>query len=195
MKKLIIITGGSASGKTTVAESIHELLGSKATLISQDNFYKATGSPQTNYDKPDAFDFDLQEKTINALLQGKTTEIPNYDFNLHKRVNSTEVTPKDYIILEGLFAFESKLLRKHSLFKIFVDTPSDTRLARRVLRDFKERGRKLEQILERWIKDVQPSYKKYIVKYKKDADIIIPWSAINKKSIQVVISAMQHKDK
>ena len=195
MNKLIIITGGSASGKTTVAESIKEILGNKAVLISQDNFYKEKGSPQTNYDQPGAFDFDLQDKVISALLKDKKTTIPIYDFTLHKRIDNIEIEPKEYIILEGLFTFQSNLLNSNSLFKIFVDTPSDTRLARRVLRDFNTRGRKLEDILERWIRDVQPSYKKYIAKYKKAADIIIPWSAINKKSIKVVISALQHHDK
>lgn len=195
MAKLILITGGSASGKTTVAESIKETLGDDALLISQDNFYKAKGSPETNYDKPNAFDFEIQNKVITELLNDNSAELPIYDFSKHARVGYKKIEPKEFVIFEGLFSFESKLLTDNALFKIFVDTPADTRLARRALRDVKKRGRKLENVVERWIRDVQPSYKTYISKQKKHSDIIIPWSAINKKSIQVVISALQHEDK
>jgi len=149
MAKLILITGGSASGKTTVAESIKEALGNDAVLISQDNFYKAIGSQDTNYDVPEAFDFELQDEILTKLFNDEEIDLPTYDFAKHSRTGSVKVKPKEYIVFEGLFTLRSKSLCDKSLFKIFVDTPADTRLARRAKRDVSQRGRKLDDVLDR----------------------------------------------
>lgn len=191
MAKLIFITGGSASGKTTVANNIVEELGDKITLISQDMFYKPTQSNDTNYDIPSAFDWELQLQVFEDLRNGKPTKVPVYSFEKHDRIGWETIVPKDTVIFEGLFTFWNFDLTAMADLQIFVDTPSDTRLARRLKRDVNERGRDPLMVIERWQKDVQPSFLKYIHIMKEHADIIIPWSKVNKKSVRVILAAVE----
>lgn len=191
MAKLIFVTGGSASGKTTIAKNIAESLGDSATLISQDMFYKPTKSNETNYDIPSAFDWDLQIEVFKKLSRGEEVEIPHYSFELHDRDGVTKIKPSSVIIFEGLFTFWNHELTKLADFQIFVDTPSDTRLARRLLRDVKDRNRDPIEVIERWQKDVQPSFLKYISEMKAHADIIIPWIKVKEKSIGALLSIIK----
>lgn len=191
MAKIIFITGGSASGKTTVANHLKESLGSDAVLLSQDMFYKPTKDCKTNYDIPSAFDWDLQHKVIEALRKGKTIEVPQYSFEKHDVVGTRTIKPSNIVVFEGLFVFLDEELRSKSDLLIYVDTPSDTRLARRLSRDIKERGRKPLEIIERWLKDVQPSYIEFIHPMKRRADIILPWEQAKEKGLTTLISAIK----
>lgn len=92
------ICGGSASGKTTVAEKIIESLGIPwVTLLSMDSFYKVLNEKQHeiadrneyNFDHPDAFDFDLLISTLQRLKEGRKVEVPIYNFVTHSRENRT----------------------------------------------------------------------------------------------------------
>ena len=147
--EIVLIAGGSASGKTTVAEALRNLMPEEILLITQDSFYLPVGSESTNYDTPKAFDFELQNEVITKLANGEPAEIPVYDFVTHSRTGTRTVEPKSIIILEGLFAFHNNEMFNMAELKIFVDTPADKRLARRILRDTKERGRELDDIIVR----------------------------------------------
>lgn len=188
--KIIFITGGSASGKTTLALQIKEAMGDKATLISQDMFYKPTQAKNVNFDTPEAFDWDLIKKVCLELKEGKTTKIPVYSFETSSRIGWEEVVPQKVIIFEGLFTFYDYELSKSADFKIFVDTPSDTRLARRIMRDVKERGREITSVIKRWEDDVQPSFVKYIKPLKHQSDIIIPWVKVKENAIKAIIATI-----
>lgn len=188
MYKIILVSGGSASGKTTVAKELKNKYKGEAILISQDVFYKAQGSPETNYDLPEAFDFELQNQIFNDLRNGKEVDLPVYSFADHKRIGTKKVKPTKLIIFEGLFTLHDKEFRDKADFRIFVDTPSDTRLARRVKRDVNERGRDVNAVLDRWINTVQPSFEEFISKHKRNVDIIIPWSQVKDKAIQSLVA-------
>lgn len=190
MVRVIFITGGSASGKTTLAVQLQKALGVSGQLISQDMFYKPTRDPKTNYDIPGAFDFDEQYRVLLALTKRQKVSIPVYDFNLHDRVGETELKPTDVIIFEGLFAFHHKDSLKLADLKIFVDTPDDTRLGRRIMRDVYDRKRELRDVIKRWNEDVQPSYRKYISLTRYEADLIIPWTTINHRAIGFLLSTI-----
>lgn len=193
--KLIIITGGSASGKTHLAAELARHFGKKAVFISQDSFYKPKGGPERNYDEPAAFDFKTQHEALSKLINNEAAEIPVYDFAKHDRVGTQLIEPAEYIIFEGLFTFYDYETAKIADFKIFVDTPADTRLARRIVRDVNERGRDVQEVVNRWIKDVQPSYREYISPMKRYADVIIPWHKLKERAIKSVVVTIINLDK
>lgn len=191
MSKIIFVTGGSASGKTTIAKNIKEALGEDAILISQDMFYIPTKSDDTNYDIPSAFDWKLQNEVFKKIQNGESVEIPIYCFEKHDRIGTTKIQSHDIIIFEGLFTFWDDELIEKADFQIFVDTPSDTRLARRLIRDVKERGRDPLQVINRWQNDVQPSFLKYINEMRSKADIIVPWIKVREKTLSALIFAIR----
>jgi uridine kinase len=136
---LIGISGGSASGKTSVAQIIFKLIGIQdCILISLDSYYKVLAPEQYanlseyNFDHPNAFDWDLVVKNLNDLLESKEIEMPVYNFTISRREPFThKVKPSNLIIFEGILAFYDKRVRNLMDMKIFVDTDSDVRLARR----------------------------------------------------------------
>lgn len=194
MNKLIIVTGGSASGKSHLARKLAEKLGEKAIILSQDSFYRPKGGPERNYDEPAAFDFKKQKEVIKSLMENKETEIPVYDFAKHDVVGTRKIKPAKFIILEGLFTLYDYETAKLADFKVFVDTPADTRLARRILRDTQERGRDIQEVVGRWLKDVQPSYNHFIAHMKKYADVIIPWHKLKERAIKSMIVTFMNLD-
>ena len=149
MPKLILITGGSASGKTTVAHHLSKQFGNQAVFLSQDNFYKPKGNKETNYDVPGAFDYIKQKEVLDKLLNNEKAVVPKYNFEKHERDGEFVLNPADVIIFEGLFVCDHQSTADMASLKIFVDTPSDTRLGRRMIRDVNERGRKLEDVYKR----------------------------------------------
>lgn len=192
MSKLILITGGSASGKTHLAKELSKHFGDKAVFVSQDSFYKPGGNSERNYDEPAAFDFEKQLECLTNLIEGKDTDVPVYDFAKHDVVGTTTIKAAEYIIFEGLFTFYDYNLAKLADFKIFVDTPADTRLARRVVRDVQERGRDVQEVVDRWLKDVQPSYNTYISPMRKYADIVVPWHKLKARTIKSIVVTITH---
>ncbi|XP_051836186.1 uridine-cytidine kinase 1 isoform X1 [Antechinus flavipes] len=187
---LIGVSGGTASGKSTVCEKIMELLGQhevdhrqrKLVILSQDRFYKVLTAEQKakalkgqyNFDHPDAFDNDLMHMTLKHIVEGKTVEVPTYDFVTHSRLlETTVVYPADVVLFEGILVFYSQEIRDMFHLRLFVDTDSDVRLSRRVLRDM-NRGRDLEQILTQYTTFVKPAFEEFCLPTKKYADVIIP---------------------
>jgi len=183
---IIGITGGSASGKTSFAERILKMLpNQRVAIVSQDNFYRGlTPEEQTtaadfNFDHPNALDWEAQYNALAGLRERKRVEIPTYDYVTHTRSTVVrELWNYDVVLFEGILTFYHHpkfcLLPLFDL-KIFVETDSDTRLARRVLRDTKYRGRTVESVLEQYERFVKPAYDEFIAPLKKKADVIIPW--------------------
>ncbi|XP_067398023.1 uridine-cytidine kinase 1 isoform X2 [Emydura macquarii macquarii] len=145
---LIGVSGGTASGKSTVCEKIMELLGQnevdhhqrKLIILSQDRFYKVLTADQKakalkgqyNFDHPGAFDNDLMHTTLKNIVEGKTVEVPTYDFVTHSRLAETTVVyPADVVLFEGILVFYNQDIRDMFHLRLFVDTDSDVRLSRR----------------------------------------------------------------
>lgn len=168
---LIGITGGTGSGKSTVSKeifkSIHE---KKITVIEQDSYYKDQSNltfeerVKTNYDHPLAFDNELLVKHLRDLMDNKAIEKPIYDFENHTRKKETiSVEPKDIIILEGILILFEEEIRNLLDIKVFVDTDSDVRVIRRILRDIKDRGRTLDSVILQYMETVRPADRKSVV--------------------------------
>ncbi|XP_049604165.1 uridine-cytidine kinase 2-B [Syngnathus scovelli] len=205
---LIGVSGGTASGKSSVCGKIMELLGQnkidhhqrQVAILSQDSFYKVlTPEQQTkalkgqfNFDHPDAFDNELIMQTLREILEGKTVQIPVYDFVTHSRKDEfVTVYPADVVLFEGILMFYSQEIRDLFQMKLFVDTDPDTRLSRRVLRDIGERGRELEQVLSQYITFVKPAFEEFCLPTKKYADVIIPRGADNLVAINLIVQHIQ----
>ena len=197
MSVIIGIAGGTASGKTTVSESIYEKFKDTKSviIIKQDDYYKDQSSMpmeervKTNYDHPLAFDNELLVKQLDELASGLPVEKPTYDYVNHTRSKVTElIEPADVIILEGLFVLESEFIRKRLDIKIFVDTESDVRFIRRLKRDIRDRGRTLEGVIDQYLTTVKVMHDQFIEPSKRYADIIIPEGGKNTVAIDLLIT-------
>ncbi|QXM05986.1 uridine kinase [Crassaminicella indica] len=196
---LIGITGGTGSGKSTIAKAIFESLPEKnIAIIEQDSYYKDQSHLpmeeriHTNYDHPLAFDTELLLKQLHELLNYKPVEKPIYNFSKHTREKETiRVEPKDIIILEGIMILEDEKLRELMDIKIFVDTDADVRIIRRITRDINERGRTLESVIEQYLNTVRPAHLQFIEPSKRYADIIIPEGGYNKVAIDIMVSKVR----
>ena len=200
MSKVILLGGGSASGKTYVLRKVLEKLPSdKVACISIDDYYKDFSvlsmeeRVKVNYDHPKAFDWKLMNEQLKALKNGETIEKPIYDFTIHGRSDKTEkVEPKELIIIEGIMALVNKELRDLGDLKVYINASRERRLVRRIERDQKERGRTYESIIEQYFSTVLPMYEEIIAPSQYYADLIINNEGYNTKSIDVLASVLNN---
>lgn len=173
MKPYIIgICGATCSGKTTVSNSIIEKC-PDAIIISQDNYYKG-GNNETNYDVPEAIDFDLLNEHLEALRNGNSINMPTYDFSTHSRTKYTQyVEPANIIILEGILIFTNHTTLSLIDNKVFIQAQDATCFTRRLNRDTKERGRTLDEVVDRYNRHVVKSNEYYVKPSMDNADIIL----------------------
>ena len=167
---LIGISGGTGSGKSTVTKKLVELIKEEnVAVIEEDSYYKDQSNisfeerVKTNYDHPFAFDNKLLIEHLKDLKSGKSIEKPLYDFELHNRKKETLlVEAKEVVILEGILILSEEEIRDLLDIKVFVDTDSDVRIIRRILRDIKERGRSLDSVIYQYMKTVRPAHLQFI---------------------------------
>ncbi|XP_019052556.1 PREDICTED: uridine kinase-like protein 3 isoform X2 [Nelumbo nucifera] len=199
---VIGVAGGTASGKTTVCNMIiAQLHDQRVALVNQDSFYRMLSKEKLkqvheyNFDHPDAFDTDLLLSCMEKLKRGQAVTVPNYDYK--SRRNNTlpqqKVNPSDVIILEGILVLHDSRVRDLMNMKIFVDTDSDLRLARRIQRDTIERGRDIRTVLDQYSKFVKPSFEEFILPSKKYADIIIPRGGDNDVAVDLIVQHIRTK--
>ena len=193
---IIGIGGGTGSGKTTVVNQIiSEFPKGEVQVISQDSYYNDTSHLnykdrcKINFDHPKSIDFKLLETHLKDLKQGKSIKQPIYSFKTHNRTGNTTLTkPKKVIIVEGILILSDTQLRTIFDIKIFVHADSDERLMRRIKRDLAERGRDLDEVLDRYQTTLKPMHQQFIEPMKAYADIIIPNNNYNTVAVNVVKS-------
>lgn len=198
---IIGIAGGTGSGKTTVVQQIlNQLPQGEIGVISQDSYYKATDDlsynerTKINFDHPRAIDFDLLVAHLNQLKNGKIINQPVYSFVTHNRTKNTIKThPTKVLIIEGILIFNNKKLRDLCDIKIFVHADADERLIRRLKRDIQERGRDLNEVLDRYQDTLKPMHNQFIEPTKNFADIIIPNNHYNTVAINIVKTVINEK--
>ncbi|SER72366.1 uridine kinase [Salipaludibacillus aurantiacus] len=200
-KKPVIIgvAGGSGSGKTTVANEIYCKFPEQSILmIEQDAYYKdQTHLPmeerlKTNYDHPLAFDNDLLLDHLKRLVNRQPVEKPVYDYANHTRSDEVvNVEPRDVIILEGILILEDERLRDVMDIKLFVDTDSDLRIIRRMMRDIQDRGRTIDSVIDQYTSVVRPMHLQFIEPTKRYADIIVPEGGHNHVAIDLMVAKIK----
>lgn len=183
---IVGIAGASASGKSLIASTIYNELRAKVGdhqigVITEDCYYKDQSHlsmeerVKTNYDHPSALDHDLLCQHLQMLARGEAVEVPEYSYTEHTRTEqTTTMTPKKVIILEGILLLTDPRLRDLMHATVFMDTPLDICLLRRVKRDVQERGRTMESVLKQYQETVRPMFMQFIEPSKQYADIIVP---------------------
>lgn len=197
---LIGLCGGSGSGKSTVTEQLYANTGSeRCTVIRQDNYYKDQSHlsfedrQKTNYDHPFAFDNDLFIEHLKLLREGKSVDMPEYDFSVHNRKKETiRLEPKDIILIEGILLFSEPRILELLDMRIFVDTDSDARILRRIKRDMKERARSLDSVIDQYMATVRPAHLQFVEPSKRYADIIVPEGGYNKVALDLIQTKVDH---
>ncbi|CAN5666161.1 uridine kinase [soil metagenome] len=195
------ICGGTGSGKTTIARAIVDAVGrEQVVLVEQDSYYRNLGDMplderhQANFDHPDAIDSEMLVNHLMRLKQGLTVEMPLYDFITHTRSDKIEtIKPKPVVIVEGILIFAEPRILDVLDVRVFVDTPDDIRLMRRLRRDINERGRTFERTMEQYERTIRPMHFEFVEPSKRNADIIIPECANQGTSIEFLCSMVREK--
>ena len=198
---IIGIAGGTGSGKTTVVNKILERIPrSRVALVPQDSYYKDSSHlpmevrQQINFDHPDSLEFKLLVDHIRRMKRGEAVEQPMYSYLSCTRSEETlRVEPRDVVIVEGILIYTHMPLVKEIDLKVFVDADADDRLGRVIQRDMQERGRDVEQVLERYEKTVKPMHLQFIEPSKRVADVIVPQGGKNEVAISVLLNTIEKK--
>jgi uridine kinase len=198
---IIGVAGGTASGKTTFVNEVMSGLSTEGLgLIAQDAYYKDNSHLTfdqrclLNYDHPEAIDFDLMVEQIKALKAGASIDQPVYDYKIHNRTTETlPITPKAVFIIEGILVLHHKALRDLMDLKIFVDAPGDQRLMRRMKRDMAERGRDLDEVMQRYSQTLKPMHDAYIEPSKAHADIVVLSHQNNPQAVSLLQTYIESK--
>lgn len=191
---LIGIAGGTGSGKTSVAKAmIAEFPKEDVAYIEQDSYYRdlkdlpVEERKKVNYDHPDAMDFEHMRKDVLKLLKRQPVDVPVYNYETHTRSDKyMHFSGQHIIVLEGILSLYDKSLRDMMDIKIFVDTPDDIRILRRMKRDIDERGRSFDSVVQQYYNTVRPMHLQFIEPTKAHADIIVPEGASNLVAIDIL---------
>ena len=195
---IIGIAGPSGSGKSLMASTIVSELGSEQVIvISEDSYYKDLGDmtldarKSVNFDHPDAFDHALLCEHLLGLREGRSVDIPQYDHSTHSRLSQTKtVGGHSIIVLEGILLFVDSKLRDLMDTRIYIDTPLDICLVRRLERDVTIRGRSVESVLRQYQSTVRPMYLQFIEPSKRYADIMVPRGGKNRIATDMIKAKM-----
>lgn len=194
---IIGIAGGAGSGKSTFTNRLRDRFGDNITVIYHDNYYKRHDDipfeerKKLNYDHPDALETDLLIEHIKRLRNGESIECPVYDYTVHNRSDKTvRIDPRKIILIEGILLLADPRLRSLLDIKIYVEADADERILRRILRDVKERGRDIDNIVEQYLTTVKPMHYLYVEPTRATADIVIN-SGMNDVAFDIVQSKIR----
>ena len=193
---IIGIAGGTGSGKSTFTNRLRAEFGDQISVVYHDNYYKYQDIPfeerkKVNYDHPDALETDLLISHLEALKRGETIACPVYDYSIHNRSDQTVlIEPRKIILVEGILLLADPRLRDMLDIKIYVEADADERILRRIVRDVKERGRDLDNIVQQYLTTVKPMHNLYVEPTKACADIIIN-SGLNDVAFDIMRSRIQ----
>jgi uridine kinase len=196
---VIGVAGGTASGKTTLVDEITSLAGEDSVaVVRQDSYYRdlegldLEARQATNYDHPDAIEFELLTEHVRALSRGEGAEVPQYDFKTHARIPETIPVPaRKVVVVEGILVLAVPELRELMDLKIFVDTDHDLRLIRRLRRDIEERGRTFDSVTQRYLEHVRPMHREYVEPSKEHADLVVPHGGFNQTVIALLTNLIE----
>jgi uridine kinase len=197
---MIGIAGGTGSGKTTVARKIVEAMPvGQALLLQQDSYYRDRSHlppaerERVNFDEPDAIEHDLLERHLRALRAGQAVDGPLYDFGTHtRRREALRLEPCRIVVAEGILLFAVAAIRDLFDLRIFVETPDDVRLLRRIKRDLLERGRDITSIEQQYLSTVRAMHELHVAPTKRHAHLIVPEGGENTQAVEVIVGRLLH---
>jgi uridine kinase len=174
------ISGGTCSGKTTLAQLLAQRFGRDCVTVSQDWYYRDLAAlppearAQSNFDAPDAIEASLLATHVAALAEGENVKVPQYDFALHTRCAKTlRLAPAPIILVEGLHVIGMPELAELLTLRVFVEASDAVRLARRLARDTQERGRTAAQVTAQFEATVRPMHARFVAPLGAGADVVI----------------------
>ena len=181
MKTMIIgMAGGAGSGKSTFTNRLKAEVGDEIAVVYHDNYYRRQDDvpfeerKKVNYDHPDSLETDLLVEHLKKLKRGEAVECPVYDYSQHNRSDRVvRIEPRPIILAEGILLLADPKLRELIDIKIFVEADADERIIRRIMRDVKERGRDLDNIVTQYLTTVKPMHYLYVEPTRALADVII----------------------
>lgn len=182
MKPLVVlIGGGSGAGKTTLAKWLRERLApGEATIVGEDDYFRQRPATDrrppedVNFDDIAEKDHDLLRRHLLRLKSGSQVRKPLYDFVVHSRRAETEIlAPARVLIVEGTHILYPDDIFVLADLSVYIDTPDDIRLARRILRDIGERGRDTSDVIAQYLRTVKPMHYRYVYPGRFRADIVI----------------------
>jgi len=194
------IAGGSGSGKSTLAEKIVAALPpDKALLVQYDSYYRDRShlSPAEragiNFDEPDALEHGRLVSDLDALRAGRVVESPLYDFATHtRRPETRRLEPRRIVVVEGILLFAVPAVRDRFDLRLFVDTPDDVRLFRRIKRDLLKRGRDIQSIEAQYLGSVREMHERYVAPTRNFAHLIVPEGGKNTQALDVIVGKLLH---
>ncbi|MFY8274710.1 uridine kinase [Pseudoalteromonas sp. SSDWG2] len=201
---IIAIAGASASGKSLFSQTIYkelvnELEPGAIAIVEEDAYYRDQSHlpmahrVTTNYDHPDAFEHELMVEHLRQLRAGSPVDVPVYDYSEHTRSQETRrVMPAKILIVEGILLLSDPALREEFNIKVFIDTPLDICLMRRMQRDIEERGRSLQSVIEQYKQTVRPMFYQFIEPSKHSADLVVTRGGKNRVAIDIIKSKIKH---
>lgn len=192
---VIGVAGGTGSGKSTLVQKLLDAFeGQHVAMMCHDSYYKAHPEltleerAKLNYDHPGAFDTATMVEHLKELKSGVPIQQPVYSFVEHDRTDETVmVKPSRVVIVDGILIFENRELRDQMDIKVYVDTDADVRLARRILRDVRDRGRTMESVINQYMSTVKPMHEEFVESSKRYADVIIPEGGFNSVAVAMLI--------
>jgi uridine kinase len=199
-RTIIAIAGASASGKSLFSQTIYnelvnELDQGAIAIIEEDAYYRDQSHlpfnhrTQTNYDHPDAFEHELMREHLLSLRDGNSIDVPIYDYAMHTRSDKTRhISPAKVIIVEGILLLSDPTLCEQFDIQVFIDTPLDICLMRRMQRDIEQRDRSLQSVVEQYKATVRPMFYQFIEPSKNNADLVVTRGGKNRVAIDLIKS-------
>jgi uridine kinase len=197
---LVGIAGGTGSGKTTLADKLVAALpADQALLVQYDSYYRDRShlSPaeraRINFDEPDALEHARLVTDLDALRAGRAVESPLYDFATHtRRPETRRLEPRRIVVVEGILLFAVPEVRDRFDLRLFVDTPDDVRLLRRIKRDLLERRRDIESIEAQYLGSVREMNERHVAPTRRHAHLIVPDGGENAQALDVIVGKLLH---
>ena len=172
---------GEISGIGAVNHAVLRFLDPATKKYVDKTFEERT---KLNYDHPDIYETELLVEHLGALRQGRSVEVPVYDYPTYDRSDkTTTVEPTPVVIVEGIMILADEALRDQMDIKVFVDADADVRILRRVLRDATERGRSLQSVIDQYLATVKPMHEQFVEPSKRYADIVVPSGTESDQSV------------
>ena len=194
---VIGIAGGTGSGKSTFTNRLRDRFPDDVAVLYHDNYYRRQDDipfeerKKVNYDHPSSLETDMMIEHLKLLKQGIAVDCPVYDYSLHNRSDKTiHVEPRPIILAEGILLLADPLLRDLIDIKIYVEADADERILRRIVRDVKERGRDLDNIVSQYLTTVKPMHYLFVEPTRATADIVIN-SGMNDVAFDIVQSKIK----